>query len=419
MRGMILPALDVGRWMLDVGRSLQTSSRRGGNVQPPTSNVQHPKPAIPRLGRISFVRCIIVLLVLAVGAHAGTVLTVDGVLHEGELGIDRGITVRGPAATVKLAVPSILRARFSAADGTLQPGVVLVNGARIAGKFSPLNDVTVKIEAKRIAIPAKEIAWAIYQPVAPALATQVPRGKTGALLPDGDFFEGPVRGGDAATARVLNQIFGPRTFSAKELHALILRDVQPQPAAFDVVTRDGSIYPALDVIAGDGADIALRHPFYNGMRVPLADLVEIRASASRMLPLDEIKPTRVDPASSRDAAKCFAANHSLDGGALKLGTRTVAAGFECAAGATVWWKPPPGAGTFSALVAAGADTPAGKKLTFTVYADGKLAGRSAPLGAGDPAAVLRCAVPGVESLVLRIEGTGGTGVWAEPMLLRR
>ncbi len=351
--------------------------------------------------------------------HAGTVLTVDGVLHEGELGIDRGITVRGSAAVVKLAVPAILRARFSAANGTLRPGLVLVNGGRIAGTFSPLNEATVKIEAKRIAIPAKEIAWAVYQPITPALAAQAPRGKTGALLEGGDFFEGTVRGGDANTGRVLSQIFGPRTFAPLQLQALVLRDFQQQTAAFDVLTRDGSIYPALDVIAGEGAEITLRHPFYNGLRVPLADLVEIRASASRMLPLDDIKPTRVDPAPGRDAATCFSANRALDGGALKLGNRTVAAGFECATGATVWWQPPPGAGTFFALVAAGADTPAGQKLTFTVYADGKLAGRSAPLAAGDPPAVLRCAVPGAVSLALRIDGAGGTGTWAEPMLLRR
>ena len=363
--------------------------------------------------------CVVLLASLAMCAHAGTVLTVEGVLHEGDISIDHGIVVRGSPATVKLPFSAILRARFATADATLQPGVVLANGGRIAGTFSSLNEAVVKIEAKRIAIPAKEIAWAIYQPVTPALAVQAPRGKTGALLPGGDFFEGTIRGGDATTAKVLNPIFGPRTFAAKELHALVLREIQPQPAAFDVITRDGSILPALDVIAGDGAGIVLRHPFYNGLRVPLADLVEIRASASRILPLDDIKPTRVDPAPSRDAAKCFAANRALDGGALKLGSRTVPAGFECATGATVWWKPPPGTGTFFALVAAGADTPAGQKLTFTVYADGRLAGRSAPLAAGDPAAVIRCAVPGPESLALRIDGAGGTGVWADPMLLRR
>jgi hypothetical protein len=371
---------------------------------------------------LAFLRCQIALLLFAQVLCAGTVLTVEGALHDGELSIDRGIVVRGSPATVKLPISGILRARFFPANPMLQPGVLLVNGGRIAGTFSTLTEPVVKIEPKRIAIPAKEIAWAIYQPVTPALAAQAPRGKTGALLKGGDFFEGTPRGGDSTTAKVLSVIFGPRIFAPRELHALILRDVQPQPAAFDVVTRDGSIYPALDVVAGEGAEVTLRHPFYNGMRVPLAELVEIRASATRMLPLSDIKPARVDPAPGRDAATCFAANRALDGGALKLGTRAVAAGFECATGATVWWKPLPGAGTFSALVAAGTATPAGQRLTFTVYADGKLAGRSAPLAAGDPPAVLRCAVPGAESLALRIDGSGGAvsnGTWAEPMLLRR
>jgi hypothetical protein len=352
-------------------------------------------------------------------SRAGTVLTIDGALHEGELSIDRGLVVRGSATTVKVPLSGILRARFATAGPEFQPGVVLVNGGRITGAFSSLSETIVRIEKKRTAIPAKEIAWAIYQPLGPALAAQMPAGKTGALLPGGDFFEGTVRGGDGATAKVLNPIFGPRTFAAKDVQALILREVQPQPAAFDVVTRDGSIYPALDVIPGDGTGITLRHPFYDGMRIPLSELVEIRASATRLLPLDDIKPTRVDPAPGRDAARCFAANRSLDGGALKLGSRAVPAGFECAAGATVWWKPAPGAGTFFALVAAGAGTPPGQKLIFTVYADNHLAGHSAPLAAGDPPAVLRCAVPGAISLTLRIDGAGGTGTWAEPMLLRR
>jgi len=352
-------------------------------------------------------------------SRAGTVLTTEGAMFEGELRIDHGIVVRGAPGGAKTPFSAVLRARFATADASLQPGLVLVNGGRIAGAFSPMNAATVKVEAKRISVPAKEVAWAIYQPLTQALALEVPRGKTGALLPGGDFFEGTIRSVDAASAKVLNPIFGPRTFDSRRLLAAVLRETQPRPAAFDVVTRDGSIYPALDVSANDGAGITLRHPLYDGLRVPLADVVEIRAGASRMVPLDDMKPTRVDPAPGRDAARCFAADRALDGGALKLGSRTAPAGFECATGATVWWKPPPCAGTFFALVAASPETPAGQKLTFTVFADGKLAGRSAPLAAGDPAAVLRCVVPGTESLALRIDGAGGSGVWAEPMLLRR
>ncbi len=354
--------------------------------------------------------------------HGGTVLTADGMLHEGELGIDHGVAVRGGPAPAKVPFSNILRARFAIPNSSLSPGLLLVNGARIAGSFSPLGEASVRIEAKRITVPSKEIAWVIYQPVTPALAAQAPKAKTGALLPSGDFFEGTVRGGDSSSARLVSTIFGPHTFAPSELLALVLREVQPQPqsAAFDVLTRDGSMYPALDVNAGGGGELTLRHPLYGSLRVPAAELAEIRAGASRMLPLDGVKPTRVDPAPGRDASRCFAANRSLDGNALRLGRRAVAAGFECSAGATVWWKPPPGAGTFFALVSAGAGTPPGQKLTFAVRADGKLVGESPPLGAGDPPAVIRCAVPGAESLVLRIEGAAGSsGTWAEPMLLRR
>lgn len=354
--------------------------------------------------------------------HAGTVLTSDGALYDGDFRLDHGIVAQRVGIPVKLPFSSILRARFAASSPLLPPGVVLVNGGRVAGGFSSLTAPLVKLPAKNITLPSKEIALAIYQPVHPALAAQAPKGKTGALLPNNDFFEGTLRGGDSNTAKLLSPLFGPRTFSPPELIALVLRDVQPQPAAYEILTRDGSLYPALDVLADEATQITVRHPLYNGMRLPLAELVEIRASRSRLISLDEVSPTRVEIPPGRQAAACFAANRAIAGGPLKLGTRTVTAGFECATGAAVWWKPPPAAGTFFAIVAPDAETPAGQRLTFSVYADGKVAGRSAPLAAGDPPAVLRCTVPGAESLVLRIEGTGGTassGTWAEPMLLLR
>ena len=367
-------------------------------------------------------RSVIVFVLTAATLRAGTVLTVDGVLHDGELSLDNGLVVRGSTATVRLPISSVLRARFgTASSDDMQPGLVLAGGARIAGAFSSLSEPVVKVALKQIAIPGKEVAWAVYLPLSSQLVAQIPRGKIGALLPGGDFFEGPLKGGDSNSARVLNPIFGPRIFDArkKEIHALILREITPQPAVFDVVTRDGSIYPALDVVARDASGVTLRHPLFDGLRIAVADLVEIRASASRLTPLDSFKPARIDPAPNRDAANCFASNQSLDGGPLRLGNRVVAAGFESAAGATVWWSLPPGAGTFVALVAASASTPGGQKISFTVYAENKLVARSPLLGAGDPPVVLRCALPNAAKLTLRIEGAEGAGTWAEPVLLRR
>ena len=63
-------------------------------------------------------RCAAALLALVAMAaqnlRAGTVLTAEGALLEGNLGIDHGIVVRGPAAPVKVPFQNILRARFAA-----------------------------------------------------------------------------------------------------------------------------------------------------------------------------------------------------------------------------------------------------------------------------------------------------------------
>ena len=354
--------------------------------------------------------------------RAGTVFTTDGVLHDGDISLDNGLLVRAGKTAVKLSISSILRARFGARQsGDFQPGLVLAGGARIAGPFSSLTEPVVQFDRKHIAIPGSEVAWVVYQPLSARLAAQLPRAKTGALLPGGDFFEGAPRSGDSNTARILNPIFGPRMFDArkKEIALLVLREVRPQPSAFDVITRDGSIYPAFDVIARDATGVTLRHPLYDGLHIPVADLVEIRAGATRLTPLDSLDPPRVDPPPGREAASCFAAGKAIDGGTLKLGSRVVAAGFESVAGASLAWSLPPGAVNFLALAAPGSSTPPGQKLVFTVHADNRLMASSPPVGAGDPPVVLRCALPGGGRLTLRIEGSSGSGTWAEPVLLRR
>lgn len=361
-------------------------------------------------------------LALASHLHAGTVLTTDATILEGDLILDNGITVRASPLTVKLQISSVLRARFGPPPPEeFQPGLVLTGGARITGVFSSLSESVIKFERKRIAIPGKDVAWVIYQPFGAKLAAQIPRGKFGALMPEGDFFEGTPRAADANTAKVLNPLFGPRSFDArkKDIFALILREPQPQTSVFEVLTRDGSIYPALDVLAPDATGITIRHPLYDGLRIPVAELVEIRASASRLTPLDTAKPARIDAPPGREASECFAGNLSIGGGPLKIGNQGVESGFESVTGAALWWKAPAAPGTFVVRVAAGPSTPSGQKVSFAVYAGGRLVGRSPQLGPNDSAVVLRCALPGAGDLILRVEGTAGSGIWAEPMLLKR
>ena len=150
------------------------------------------------------------------------------------------------------------------------------------------------------------------------------------------------------------------------------------------------------------------------MKIETKDIVEIRAGTSRYTALDSIKPARTD-ATQQPA---FAAGKMLDGTPLKLGEKTVR-GFETAAGAAITWDIPIATATFVARVSAGPSTLAGHKITFAIYADGRPIARSAPVAVGDAPALLRCQLTAINKLTLRIEGTSGTGIWADPILFHR
>jgi hypothetical protein len=367
------------------------------------------KRALSWIARTFAVACI-----LGSSAIAGMVQLVDGTVHVGDVSIDGGILVRGKQS-VKLGLNNVLFARFTneAAPRTVPSGLVLTNGTRIAGAFSSAMDEVVVIEAKGVRVPGREVAWAVYQPFDPALADGLVAGKTGALLAAGDFFEGPVKNADAKSAKVINSIFGPRVFTSGEkgFHAVILRPVQPQLAAFEVVTQDGSRYLALDLAIREAGAVILRHPHYDGLRIKAADILEIRAAPARIFVPDNVKPARV--------GQGYAI--SGQGGApLRLTSKAVQ-GCVVTAGEGVMWKKTIRGGTFVARVAPVPEAVGGNdKLTFVVEADGRVLFRSPPTGVSDPPHLIRCTVPAAESFTLRVEGRTGTqGLWADPVILLR
>ncbi len=365
----------------------------------------------------ALIRCVWLLVVGCVfGASAlgGMVQLLDGTVHTGDVSIDGGLVVRGTNG-VKLALNNVLLTRFTndAAPATCPAGLVLTNGTRIAGALSSALDSIVVIESKGIRIPGRDVAWAVYQPFDPMLADGVPAGKTGALLAAGDFFEGPVKTADAKGAKVVNSIFGPRAFesSDKDLHAVILRGLAPQPAAFEVVTQDGSRYLAMDVLFREAGVATLRHPHYDGLRVKVAEIVEIRAAPSRLFVPPNVKPLRTGQGYATFGDK---------GAPLRLGSQSVH-GCLVSAGEGTLWKRTIRGGTFMARVTPNPEgTAQNEKLIFVVEADGRVLFRSPPVGVGDPVHLIRCTVPATESLTLKVEGRAGSqGIWADPVIVLR
>jgi hypothetical protein len=283
------------------------------------------------------------------------------------------------------------------------PGVVLRSGVRLAAPWGPFNDPVIKFPKRGLSVPAEDIAWIIYTPFPAALAANVPGEQTGVLLPKGDFFAGAIKGADAAAAKVFNPIFGPRTFPANEIHALVLRDAHLPTSLYEVRTADGSLFP-VDYVAPDRAGVTVKGALYDNLLLGAAEVTEIRAGANRCRPLASHGQLHAEPAE----------------GLQLLPDRGFTMAAKCIANCVV----PAGFTEFVAKVAADDSTPSDQRMVFSVLADGRVVARSPALGASDAPQNLRVALSGTRNLILRVDATANAtadtkGRWIQAFFLRR
>jgi hypothetical protein len=310
-------------------------------------------------------------------------------------------------------------------DGTVQPGVVLRNGVRVAGPFGAIDDPVVPVGRRELKVPGPEIAWVVYEPIAAAMVAAVPAGKTGAILPGGDFFEGKLRGIDGATIKLLSPIFGPRNFSPvrRDLLALALREMRPVPVSYEVRLSDGSVLSA-ETLTVDKGELLLHGGFLDGNRLDVKDVVEIRAGAARYQSLATARPARVDPPLGITAEAAFGVDQTLAGGAFTLPDRPIQHYLDTMVGCTPAWAVPAGMALFSAVIVVPPSVPVNYKLVFAVYADGRPVFRSPPMTNADPPQTIHATFPPARALALRVEpqfptNATGSGIWMEPTMLRR
>jgi len=354
-------------------------------------------------------RAILIALALSQAVQAGSIETFTGDVFTGKVELDFGGVIFRPerGAVVKMDFSTLYRVQFDTAPPVEQfvPGIVLRNGVRLAAPWGPFNAAVIKIPKRNLSLPAEEIAWIVYTPFPAALAASVPGGQTGVLLPKGDFFAGAIRGADGDQAKIFNPVFGPRTFSASDIHALILRDARLPAAQYEVRTVDGSLFAA-DYLAPDRPGVTIKHSLYDNLLISAAEITDIRAGASRCRPVATLGNLHAEPADGLQI---------LEDRGFTLAIKSVA---SCVV--------PPGFNEFAAKVAADDSTPKGERLIFSVLADGRQVARSPALAAGDTARELRFSLPGgVRNLVLRVELVGSVmslesrGRWVQAFFLRR
>jgi len=356
-----------------------------------------------------------------VPCEAGSVQLLNGESHSGKVAIaGTGLAVTEGGSTATFDLANIFAANFgesTASETELLPaGVILTNGSFVVGTPASLDEPTVQLgaPAQTIKVPSSSIAAVVFSPTPRAAIYKIPNGKTGAVLPNGDFFEGEFGGINNNSAVINSTLFGPHRFAIKsQASAVVLKDIQTQASSYEVRVTSGSRFSSNDIkIDSDG--LLLNNVLLGPLKVSERDLVEIRAGVGRYQLLTDLKPVSAVTASGTDATKLVSIQD--EGG----GVRALSTGPNVAVSFAI----PPGLTVFMCRIGLSQESPPSARLVFSVVCDGKLVSRSSPISPGMTPQNLRVSLGTAQSMTLRTEpampGAGaGAGKWIAPMLLRQ
>jgi hypothetical protein len=161
--------------------------------------------------------------------------------------------------------------------GRFTPQVVLRDGTVIADAFSAASDSAVSFSRDKqgLLVLTRNVARLVFQPLGEA----VEPGRTGLLLRSGDFIDGEFRGLSEGRVKVSSVLFGQKSYELKnKVAAVVLRDVMPEPAAFEVRTLEGSLWRSQSLAVEQDA-VRVEAPLAGAWRIAASELIEVRRVA--------------------------------------------------------------------------------------------------------------------------------------------
>ena len=363
--------------------------------------------------------CIVGFLPL-LACEAGTVRLFNGETHSGKLAMaSNGLAVTEGQSIATYDLDQILFASFGdtapSGAGSFPAGALLTNGSFVAGPVLAFADPTVKCGTQEhpVSIPRDSIAAVAFANTHHATMDQLPVGKTGAVLPNGDFFEAVFNGIKDNAAMFNSPIFGPHSLVIKtQISAVVLRSVQPGTARYEIDAKDGSRYLSSDIkIQSDG--VLVNDSILGPVQVGNADLVSFSASSGRYKFLTDLKPLATTGATSGTNATPTVSTTSEGQNEKMLTTR---------ANVAVSYAIPSGLTAFSCGLALPKEAPPASLVTFAVYCDGRLVARSNQIGAATAPQSIQVNLGTGQKLTLRVEpatpgSDGVVGEWIEPILV--
>jgi hypothetical protein len=172
-----------------------------------------------------------------------------------------------------------------ASTALIPPGVQLTDGTFLAGEFQGIDDGGAKLLwgngtnlSRMIAIDPQRVSHVVLHPVQQQIVEQIPADSTGAILINGDLYEGTLSVVHPSNVTVTSDIFGSRPFNFGDIAVLVLH-----PAAHtigqELLLKDGTKIVGNDWVIGDGSFL-VKSGILKDTSVPLAWVVELRAGKS-------------------------------------------------------------------------------------------------------------------------------------------
>jgi hypothetical protein len=217
-------------------------------------------------------------------ARPGTVRTVDGRTWSGDVqpGPLGGLVVQLPDnTTVPVAVNELATAQLPLVTNVPTRLVWLRNGTVLAVDSLEADESAVRFVMRqdKLRVSLIEVAALVFAPLdlSPWLGL-----RRGAVLANGDFLDGELRGLSPPRARLSTPLFGVRQLEiGRECAALILHAPTPLPARWEIRTVQGSRWRANQPPVFLPESVRVVDLQLGEQRLPFAEIVEITARGGR------------------------------------------------------------------------------------------------------------------------------------------
>ena len=158
-------------------------------------------------------------------------------------------------------------------------GVMLTGGSILARRAQQADDATVRFSesTKEPGLSAYHVARLVYQPLTAELETRIPRGRMGVLLPNKEFVESEFKGVQYGRVKMSSVLFGLKSYDLGQVAAVVLRDLQPAPARYELRARDGWLLRA-NSLRLEKNQFVSDDPALATVKIPAGDLSELKRS---------------------------------------------------------------------------------------------------------------------------------------------